>query len=141
MALVEKEAEFATHQSGHNSGVIHAGIYYKPGSLMAKLCVEGTVVFLFFASVTVAWSMYLIQPKDLPIGLTGLHSTYKYCDRHSIPYKKCGKLVVATDASEIGRLDALFERATQNGVPDIELVDSEGIKQREPICKGLKALW
>ena len=85
--------------------------------------------------------VYLIQPKDLPIGLTGLHSTYKYCDRHSIPYKKCGKLVVATDASEIGRLDALFERATQNGVPDIELVDSEGIKQREPICKGLKALW
>jgi len=111
MALVEKEAELATHQSGHNSGVIHAGIYYKPGSLMAKLCVEG------------------------------LHSTYKYCDRHSIPYKKCGKLVVATDATEIGRLDALFERATQNGVPDVELVDSDGIKQREPICEGLKALW
>ena len=73
--------------------------------------------------------------------LSGLHSTYKYCDRHSIPYKKCGKLVVATDETEIGRLDALFERATQNGVPDIELVDSEGIRQREPICQGLKALW
>ena len=71
----------------------------------------------------------------------GLHSTYKYCDRHSIPYKKCGKLVVATDATEIGRLDALYERATQNGVPDIELVDSDGIRQREPICKGLKAIW
>ena len=73
--------------------------------------------------------------------MPGLHSTYKYCDRHSIPYKKCGKLVVATDATEIGRLDALFERATQNGVPDVELVDSDGIKQREPICEGLKALW
>ena len=59
MALVEKEAELASHQSGHNSGVIHAGIYYKPGSLMAKLCVEGTVVFYFFASVTVAWSTYI----------------------------------------------------------------------------------
>ena len=75
------------------------------------------------------------------IGLPGLHSTYKYCDRHSIPYKKCGKLVVATDATEIGRLEALFERATENGVPDIELVDTDGIKKREPICEGLKALW
>ena len=74
--LVEKEQSLAFHQTGHNSGVIHAGIYYKPGSLMAKLCVEG------------------------------LHSTYAYCDKHAIPYDKCGKLVVAHSELEIKRLEA-----------------------------------
>lgn len=73
--------------------------------------------------------------------IAGLHSTYKYCDRHNIPYKKCGKLVVATNDVEVGRLDALFERAKQNGVPDIEMVDETGIREREPICKGVKAIW
>ena len=73
--LVEKEQSLAFHQTGHNSGVIHAGIYYKPGSLMAKLCVEG------------------------------LNSTYAYCDKHAIPYDKCGKLVVAHSELEIKRLE------------------------------------
>lgn len=74
MAIVEKEQKLAVHQSGHNSGVIHAGIYYKPGSLKAKLCVEG------------------------------LHLSYKFLDENKIPYKKCGKLIVATNEVELGRL-------------------------------------
>ncbi|KAG5676751.1 hypothetical protein PVAND_006560 [Polypedilum vanderplanki] len=74
IAIVEKEKTLAFHQSGHNSGVIHAGIYYKPGSLKAKLCVEG------------------------------LHLTYKYCDERNIPYKKVGKLIVATNKVEEERL-------------------------------------
>lgn len=110
--LVEKESELAVHQTGHNSGVIHAGIYYKPGSLMAKLCVEG------------------------------LHSTYKYCDKYGIDYKKCGKLVVATNDLEVKRLRDLFGRALQNKVPDIELIKgAEEIKKYEPHCRGLEALW
>ena len=74
IALVEKEHKLAFHQSGHNSGVIHAGIYYKPGSLKAKLCVEG------------------------------LKLSYKYLDEKKIPYKKCGKLIVATNPVEVSRL-------------------------------------
>ncbi|KAJ8309069.1 hypothetical protein KUTeg_013943 [Tegillarca granosa] len=75
----------AVHQSGHNSGVIHAGIYYAPGSLKAKLCVEG------------------------------LELMYKYCDENNVPYKKCGKMIVAVEPEEIPRLDALYERGNQNG--------------------------
>jgi len=111
ITLVEKEIELAMHQTGHNSGVVHAGIYYKPGSLMAKLCVEG------------------------------MAATYKYCDKHNLPYKKVGKLVVATNDLEEERLLALWERAKQNGVPDLELVDRQGIKDREPACEGVKAIW
>lgn len=74
IAVLEKEKKLAFHQSGHNSGVVHAGIYYKPGSLKAKLCVDG------------------------------LHLSYKYFDEKRIPYKKCGKLIVATNELEVGRL-------------------------------------
>lgn len=75
VAVVEKERGLAKHQSGHSSGVIHAGIYYKPGSLKAKLCVEG------------------------------LHLSYKYFEANKIPYKKVGKLIVATNEEEVSRLD------------------------------------
>ena len=76
------------------------------------------------------------------IGFTGLHSTYKYCDKYGIPYKKCGKLVVATNDLEVKRLRDLFDRATQNQVPDIELIKGpEAIRKREPHCQGLEALW
>lgn len=75
IAVIEKEKKLAFHQTGHNSGVIHAGIYYKPGSLKAKLCVEG------------------------------MHLSYKYCDEKKIPYKKVGKLIVATNDVEIERLN------------------------------------
>jgi len=111
VGLLEKEQELAQHQTGHNSGVIHAGIYYKPGSITAKLCVEG------------------------------MQATYSYCDTHNIPYKKVGKLVVATNDLEEKRLLDLWERAKQNNVPDIELVDSRGIKEREPVCEGVRAIW
>ena len=73
--------------------------------------------------------------------LSGLHATYKYCDKFNLPYKKCGKLVVATNDIEVERLEALFDRATQNQVPDIKILDGEkAIKKVEPYCKGLKAI-
>jgi len=111
LAVVEKEEELASHQTGHNSGVIHAGIYYKPGSLMARLCVEG------------------------------MHATYEYCDKYEIPYKKVGKLVVATNDLEEKRLLDLHARSIENGVPDIQLIDQEGIRAVEPACTGVRALW
>ncbi|KAH3844788.1 L-2-hydroxyglutarate dehydrogenase, mitochondrial-like isoform X1 [Dreissena polymorpha] len=109
-AVVEKEHKLAAHQSGHNSGVIHAGIYYKPGSLKAKLCVEG------------------------------LKLMYEYCDKNNIPYKKCGKLIVATEKDEIPRLDALFERGQENGVRDLRVIGPHEIRDIEPNCVGLKAV-
>lgn len=112
MAIVEKEDELARHQSGHNSGVIHAGIYYKPGSLKAKLCVEG------------------------------LNLAYKYCDSKRIPYKKVGKLIVAATADEVDKLHDLHERGKKNNVAGLELIKGErSIKAIEPACKGLEALW
>ncbi|GFO48712.1 L-2-hydroxyglutarate dehydrogenase, mitochondrial [Plakobranchus ocellatus] len=110
LAILEKETELAAHQSGHNSGVIHAGIYYTPGSLKAKLCVKG------------------------------LAMTYAYCDKHKIPYNKCGKLIVAVDPEEIPRLDNLMERGQQNGVKDLRMVGADEIKDIEPNCVGLKAI-
>ncbi|EGT30836.1 hypothetical protein CAEBREN_17982 [Caenorhabditis brenneri] len=111
IALIEKEKELAVHQSGHNSGVIHAGIYYTPGSLKAKLCVEG------------------------------LDLSYEFFDKEKVPYKKTGKLIVAVEPEEVPRLDALFIRAQTNGCRDIEMIDSKRITEIEPHCKGLKALW
>ncbi|XP_050036597.2 L-2-hydroxyglutarate dehydrogenase, mitochondrial [Dermacentor andersoni] len=111
LAVVEKENKLAAHQSGHNSGVIHAGIYYAPGSLKAKLCVRG------------------------------LELAYKYFDEHNVPYKKCGKLIVAVDPAELPRLDALEERGIKNGVKDLKRLDSREIKTVEPNCTGLQALW
>ncbi|MFH4979656.1 hypothetical protein AB6A40_006365 [Gnathostoma spinigerum] len=111
IAVVEKEDHLAPHQSGNNSGVLHAGIYYTPGSLKAKLCVKGV---------------------DL---------AYKYCDENRIPYKRIGKLVVAVEPFEISRLEALFERAQQNGCRNISLIDADKIKEHAPHCKGLKAIW
>ncbi|EYB85806.1 hypothetical protein Y032_0290g1530 [Ancylostoma ceylanicum] len=111
ICMVEKESKLAPHQSGNNSGVIHAGIYYTPGSLKAKLCVEG---------------------MDL---------AYKFFAEHNFPHKKTGKLIVAVEPEEIPRLDALFERALKNGCKDIKMIDGSQIKEYEPYCKGLKALW
>uniref|UniRef100_UPI00358E0808 L-2-hydroxyglutarate dehydrogenase, mitochondrial-like isoform X1 n=1 Tax=Myxine glutinosa TaxID=7769 RepID=UPI00358E0808 len=108
--VLEKENEIAFHQSGHNSGVIHSGIYYKPGSLKARLCVQGA---------------------DL---------AYQYCDKKGIPYKRCGKLIVAVESSEVPRLEALFERGQQNNVRDLRMIGREEIHQREPYCKGIQAL-
>ncbi|CAD5120393.1 DgyrCDS8964 [Dimorphilus gyrociliatus] len=109
--VLEKEDKLAAHQSGNNSGVIHAGIYYVPGSLKAKLCVEG------------------------------LRLAYEYCDANNVPYKKCGKLIVATQPDELPRLANLHERGLKNDVPDLKLIENEeGIREIEPNCRGLKAL-
>ncbi|KAH9496103.1 hypothetical protein Btru_012021 [Bulinus truncatus] len=110
LAVLEKENELAAHQSGHNSGVIHAGIYYVPGTLKAKLCVKG------------------------------MEMAYKYCDKHQIPYKKCGKLIVAVEPEELPRLDVLMERGLKNGVKDIRMVGPDAIKEIEPNCVALKAI-
>lgn len=105
VAILEKESDVAVHQTGHNSGVIHAGLYYRPESLKAKLCVAG------------------------------LQATYKFCDKHNIPYKKCGKLIVATDRLEIPILNRLYEQGIANKSPGIELINGDKIKQIEPHCQ------
>jgi L-2-hydroxyglutarate oxidase LhgO len=111
VAVLEKEAELATHQSGHNSGVIHAGLYYPPGSTKARLCVQGKA------------------------------ELEAYCQRRAIPYESVGKLVVALDERELPRLAALRERAVANGVPGLEEVGRERIAELEPHAIGLRALW
>ena len=110
VANVEKEDVFNAHQTGRNSGVIHSGIYYKPGSLKAKLCVEGRKL------------------------------ARAYCDEKGIPYRNVGKLIVATERSELGRLEDLLNRGRQNGVDGLEMLDAVGIAEREPHCVGIKAI-
>lgn len=109
LLLLEKEQRVGFHQTGHNSGVIHAGIYYAPGSLKAKLCLEG------------------------------LHATKDFCDEHGIPYDTCGKLIVATNEIELRRNDALFERATANGLK-LSRVGPEELRELEPNIAGVGAL-
>jgi len=111
VVLLEKEATIASHQTGHNSGVLHAGLYYRPGSLKARLCREGKA--------------------DLEA----------YCEAHAVPFERTGKLVVALDESELGRFAALKERALANGVPGLEEIGPERIRELEPHAVGLKALW
>lgn len=111
VAVIEKESRLAFHQSGHNSGVIHAGIYYKPGSLKAKLCVQG------------------------------MQLAYDYLNLKGIPYKKCGKLIVAVDKSEIPSLEELHKRGIANGVTDLKMIGGDEIHQYEPHCNGVQALW
>lgn len=110
LLLLEKEPGLATHQSGHNSGVIHSGIYYPPGSLKAILCKEGA------------------------------HALISFCEKHAIPCKVCGKVIVATDPSELPRLVALYERGRANGIQDLELIGPERLREIEPHAFGLKAI-
>lgn len=111
IAILDKEPRIADHQTGHNSGVLHAGIYYAPGSRKALLCRAGKAQLEEFAR------------------------------EHGIPFERSGKLVVATDESELPRLDDLLERARGNGVAGVELVGRERMKEIEPHAVGLKALW
>jgi (S)-2-hydroxyglutarate dehydrogenase len=110
VAVLEKEAQVATHQTGHNSGVVHAGIYYAPGSLKASLCVEGN------------------------------RALYAYCEDNEIPYERCGKVVVATTEEELPRLQELFARARENGVPGVALLDEERLQEVEPAVRGICAI-
>ena len=111
VVLLEKESTVASHQTGHNSGVLHAGLYYQPGSLKARLCREGKA--------------------DLEA----------YCEAHGVPVAHTGKLVIALDESELGRLDALKARALANQVPGLEEVGPERIREIEPHALGIRALW
>jgi len=111
LAVVEKEAELASHQTGHNSGVLHAGLYYAPGSRKARLCREGK------------------------------SALEKFALEHSIPYERCGKLVVALEAQELPRLMDIRERALANGVEGIEEVGPDRIAEIEPHAAGIRALW
>lgn len=110
IAVLEKEAQLAAHQTGHNSGVIHSGIYYKPGSLKARTCVAGAKALIAF------------------------------CDEHNIPYERCGKVVVATATDELPRLEELHRRGTANGVGGLEMVGPERLRELEPHATGIKAL-
>jgi 2-hydroxyglutarate dehydrogenase len=110
VCVLEGERELGLHQTSHNSGVIHAGLYYAPGSLKARLCAEG------------------------------LRTLYEYCEERGIETRASGKLVVAVDSSELGRLDALAERARANGVPGLRRVGEEEIRAFEPACAGIAGL-
>jgi (S)-2-hydroxyglutarate dehydrogenase len=107
--ILEKERAVAWHQTGHNSGVIHAGIYYAPGSLKARLCREGAA------------------------------ATKAFCAEQGIKFETCGKLLVATNASESIHMDALFERAKQNGIEALR-IDRAGLMRLEPNITGVGAL-
>jgi L-2-hydroxyglutarate oxidase len=110
LAIVERESEVALHQTGSNSGVIHAGISYAPGSLKARLCVEGAA------------------------------KMYDYCDARGIPYERCGKVILALDRSELPGLDALEARGRANGVPGLRRIGPEELAELEPHAAGLAAL-
>lgn len=107
--VLEKESDFARHQTGHNSGVIHAGIYYQPGSLKAQLC------------------------------RAGAEATKAFCRQYSIPFETCGKLLVATSAPELERMEALARRAVQNDIA-FQHVDQQALRKIEPAVSGLGAL-
>ncbi|MEO6527208.1 MAG: L-2-hydroxyglutarate oxidase, partial [Gemmatimonadaceae bacterium] len=110
LVLLEKESALAMHQTGHNSGVIHSGIYYPPGSLKADLCRRGE------------------------------RATKEFCTEHEIPFVTCGKTLVATSALEVTRMEALVDRARQNGI-EVERLDQAELAHREPNITGLGALF
>jgi (S)-2-hydroxyglutarate dehydrogenase len=107
LTLLEKEAAVGQQQSGHNSGVIHSGIYYRPGSLKAKLCVEGSTAMI------------------------------EFCREHGIPHQVCGKVIVATNEDEIPRLQSLLDRGLANALAGLRLLDSAELSELEPHCGGI----
>ena len=111
ICILEKENGIARHQSGHNSNVIHSGIYYKPGSLKATNCIRG-------------YSMMV-----------------DFCQSNNIPYDLCGKMIVATSEKEEERLNNLYKRGKENGLDDIELLSGEELTKREPNITGIKAIY
>jgi L-2-hydroxyglutarate oxidase len=110
VVVIEKEDVLAKHQTGSNSGVIHSGIYYKPGSLKATNCITGYKMLL------------------------------EYCDQHNLHYELCGKLIVATDPSEMQRLRGLFDRGRENGLVGLRLLNKEELKEIEPHVNGVQAI-
>jgi L-2-hydroxyglutarate oxidase len=111
VAILEKESSVAAHQTSHNSGVIHSGIYYKPGSLKARLCVEGA--------------------REL----------VRFCQEHDIPYDICGKVIIATAESEIPSLNELYKRGVGNGLRDLRTLTAEEIRELEPHASGIQGIY
>ncbi|MCP9753933.1 L-2-hydroxyglutarate oxidase [Lacihabitans sp. CCS-44] len=110
LLLVEKENSLAAHQTGHNSGVIHSGLYYKPGSLKAKNCIEG------------------------------YHMLIDFCNENNIKYELCGKIVVATSEDQLASLDTLYERGIQNGLEGLEKLNKEQLQAIEPHVAGIAGI-
>ncbi len=110
LSILDKEPKIAAHQTGHNSGVIHSGIYYKPGSLKAKLCVEGARLMKAF------------------------------CTEHGIHWEPCGKLIVATDDDELPRLQSIYERGQANGLSGLKILEAEEVRGLEPHCQAVRAI-
>ncbi|MCC6721886.1 MAG: L-2-hydroxyglutarate oxidase [Bacteroidia bacterium] len=111
IVLLEKENSVAQHQTGNNSGVIHSGLYYKPGSLKAINCIRGYKMLIDF------------------------------CDKNEIKYDLCGKIVVATNQDEVKQLSLLYERGVQNGLEGIKKLSKDEIKEKEPYCSGIEGLF
>ena len=110
VTVLEKEPELARHQTGRNSGVVHAGLYYTPGSLKARLCRRGVELLS------------------------------EFCAASGLTYDRCGKVVVALDQTELGRLDAIHERAVANGVPGVRMIGRDQLRELEPHVEGIAAL-
>lgn len=110
LLLLEKEDAVAAHQTGHNSGVIHSGLYYKPGSLKARNCIEG------------------------------YHQLLDFCQKHEIPHDICGKIVVATRPEEIPQLNILYERGQQNGLQGLEMLSAAQMREIEPHVAGVQGI-
>ncbi len=111
LLLLDKEPRLAAHQTGHNSGVIHAGLYYKPGSLKARNCTAGR------------------------------EALYAFCAEHDIPHDNCGKVVVAVDEHELPALDELEQRGRANGLAGLERLDAVGVRAREPHAAAVAGLF
>ena len=111
MLLIDKMPSLAAHQTGHNSGVIHSGLYYKPGSLKAENCVKGR------------------------------HELVRFAKEHHVPHDVCGKVVVAANASEMGSLNNIHALGLENKIEGIELINSDQLRDIEPECRGEAALW
>ena len=111
MLLIDKMPSLAAHQTGHNSGVIHSGLYYKPGSLKAENCVKGR------------------------------HELVRFAKEHHVPHDVCGKVVVAANASEMGSLNTIHGLGLENKIEGIELINSDQLRDIEPECRGEAALW
>ena len=111
MLLIDKMPSLAAHQTGHNSGVIHSGLYYKPGSLKAENCVKGR------------------------------HELVRFAKEHHVPHDVCGKVVVAANALEMGSLNKIHGLGLENKIEGIELINSDQIRDIEPECRGEAALW
>lgn len=111
ISIIEKEKELGEHQTGHNSGVLHSGLYYTPGSKKAILCLEGKEEMVAFAR------------------------------EQNIPHDICGKIIVATEEKELKNLDKIFQNGVANAVPGIEKIDAERISEIEPYCIGIAGIW